>query len=199
MKIIVVGASGTIGSSVVKELSARHEVIKASRTSGDLLCDIESKDSIQKMYEQVKDFDAVISCTGNVHFEDFAAMTDEKYQVGLQSKLMGQVNLVLLGAPLIRDRGSFTLTSGVLSFDPIRSGSSGSMVNAALEGFVKACAIELARGIRINAVSPGLLEESKGAYGSYFQGFEPVPAAKVARAYSKSAEGLQTGKVYDVV
>jgi NAD(P)-dependent dehydrogenase (short-subunit alcohol dehydrogenase family) len=111
---------------------------------------------------------------------------------------MGQVNLVTVGLIFLNLQGSFTLTSGILSHDPIRFGSSASMVNAAIDGFVKSAAIEMPRGIRINAVSPTVLQESMKQYGDYFSGFEPVPAATVALAYCKSVEGAQTGQVYSV-
>ncbi len=72
------------------------------------------------------------------------------------------------------------------------------MVNGALEAFVGAAAIELPRGLRINIVSAGVLQEAMDAYGPYFRGFEPVPARRVALAYSKSVEGAQTGQIYRV-
>lgn len=198
MKIIVLGGKGTIGSAVVKELSSRHEVLVAGRHDADLICDMTSEESIRKMYRKAGDFDALVVTAGSLHFEDFSMMTADKYLIGLNDKLMGQVNLVLIGSKLIRSSGSFTLTSGILSHDPIRTGSSGSMVNAAIDGFVKGAAIELPRQIRINAVSPTVVIESMGIYGDYFHGFEPVSAKRVALAYSKSVEGLQTGHVYCV-
>ena len=118
---------------------------------------------------------------------------------GSKDKLMGQVNLVLVGREFIADGGSFTLTSGVLTHDPIRFGSSASMVNGAIEAFVRAAAIELPRGLRINAVSPGVLLESMPGYGPFFRGHEPVPAARVALAYAKSVEGARTGQVFEVL
>lgn len=198
MRIILIGGHGTIGRAILKELSKRHEVLVACRSKGDLICDITSEDSIEKMYQKAGKFHAVIVAAGSVHFEDFSQMTSAKYQIGLNSKLMGQVNTVLIGDRFIQDKGSFTLTSGILSHDPIRAGTSASMVNAALDGFVKAAAIEMSRGIRINAVSPTILTESKDAYGESFLGFDPVPADRVALAYSKSVEGLQTGQIYRV-
>lgn len=198
MRIIVIGGTGTIGSAVCKELSKRHEVLVASRTKGDLQCDIGSEESIREMFKNAGKFNAVIVTTGNVHFEEFAQMTTAKYQIGLNHKLMGQVNVVLIGRQSIQNKGSFTLTSGILSEDPIKAGSSASMVSAALDGFVKAAAIEMDRGIRINVVSPTVLTESLKEYGPYFYGYEPVPASKAALAYAKSVEGLQTGQVYRV-
>lgn len=198
MKVIVVGGTGTIGSFIVKELAARHEVLAAGHSSGDLRCDIGSEDSIREMFNNAGKFDALVAAAGNVHFEELTHMNSAKYRVGLDHKLMGQVNLVLIGSTFINDGGSFTLTSGILNHDPIRTGSSASMVNGALEGFVTGAAIELPRGIRINVVSPTVLAESLGIYGPYFRGFQSSPGAKVALAYSKSVEGLQTGQIYRV-
>jgi len=123
-------------------------------------------------------------------------MSSEQFKIGLNDKLMGQVNAVLIGQHYIQDKGSFTLTGGILSHDPINAGGSASTVNAALEGFVRAAAIELPRGIRINLVSPTVLKESMSTYESYFRGFVPVDASRAALAYSKSVEGLQTGQIY---
>lgn len=198
MKIIVVGGTGTIGKSIVKELKSRHTVVVVGHAHGDIRINVTNQDDIKKMYESVGEFDALISATGKVHFGDLAEMTESDYQVGLRNKLMGQVNLVLLGCQYINDSGSFTLTSGILSDDPVRYGSSASMVNGALDSFVKSAAIEMPRGIRINVVSPTILLESMKEYAGYFRGFEPVSAARVALAYSKSVEGLQTGQIYRV-
>jgi NAD(P)-dependent dehydrogenase (short-subunit alcohol dehydrogenase family) len=199
MHIIVVGGTGTIGKAVVNELKTRHKVVTAGRKHADVEVDIESPASIEKMYKTVGEFDAVICTAGKVSFAELSAMTPENYAVGLNNKLMGQVNLVLIGSRYINDTGSFTLTSGILSHDPIRAGSSASMVNGALESFVKAAAIELTKGQRINIVSPSILLESMHVYGEWFTGFEPVSAARVALAYCKSACGLQTGQIYTVI
>jgi NAD(P)-dependent dehydrogenase (short-subunit alcohol dehydrogenase family) len=198
MKIIVVGGTGTIGKAVVKELAQRHTVVVAAFKHGDLRVDITDNHSIEQMYQTAGKFDALISTTGNIHFGEFSQMTNENYLVGLHDKLMGQVNLVLVGRKYINDAGSFTLTSGVLSRDPIRFGSSASMVNAAIDGFVRGAAIEMPKSLRINAVSPTVVLESMPVFGEYFHAYEPVPVAKVALAFSKSVEGLQTGQIYQV-
>jgi NAD(P)-dependent dehydrogenase (short-subunit alcohol dehydrogenase family) len=176
----------------------RHEVLVAGRGDEELTCDMTSEDSIRKMYAKAGRFDALVATVGSVHFEDFSKMTAAKYYIGLNDKLMGQVNLVLIGLHFINKPGSFTLTSGILNHDPIREGSSASMVNGAIDGFVKAAAIEMPNQVRINAVSPTVIEEAMDVYAPYFRGFVPVSAAKAALAYSKSVEGLQTGQVYRV-
>ena len=199
MRVLIVGASGIIGRAVMWELGQRHEIVTAGRSSGDLRVDITSPESIQAMYKHAGAVDAVVSATGKVKFAPLEAMTAADYEVGLKDKLMGQVNLVLIGQDFLDDGGSFTLTTGVLDHDPIRQGSSASMVNGAVNAFVLAAAIELQRGQRINAVSPGVIAEAMAGYAPFFRGFEPVPAARAALAYARSVEGAQTGQVYRVL
>ncbi len=199
MRILVVGASGTIGRAVVTELEQRHEVISAGRTTGDVQIDITDRVSIRAAYAEAGPLDAVVSAAGQVKFAPFAEMHSDDYAIGLRDKLMGQVDLVLLGRDVLSDGGSFTLTTGVLDCDPIREGTSASMVNGAVNAFVMAAAIEMPRGLRINSVSPGVIEEAMAAYAPYFRGFEPVPAARAALAYAKSVEGLRTGQVFGVL
>jgi NAD(P)-dependent dehydrogenase (short-subunit alcohol dehydrogenase family) len=199
MRIMVVGASGTIGRAVVAELEERHEIVAAGRSSGDLELDITDGRSIRAAYEKAGTLDAVVSATGTVKFAPFEDMEAADYEIGLEDKLMGQVNLVLIGREFLAEAGSFTLTTGVLDSDPIRQGTSASMVNGAINAFVMAAAIEMPRGQRINAVSPGVIEEAMEAYAPYFRGFEPVPAARAALAYAKSVEGARTGQVYRVL
>lgn len=198
MKIILIGASGTIGKAVTKELEDRHTIITAGRNSGDVKVDICDSKSVEAMYKTTGAIDAVVCVAGNVHFGPLMSMTPDNYFVGLNDKLMGQVNLVMAGLSYLNDNGSFTLTSGILSDDPIRFGSSAAMVNGAINGFVRGAAIELPRGIRINVVSPTILAESMPKFDEYFRGFESVPASRVALAYSKSVEGAQTGRVIRV-
>lgn len=198
MRILIIGGTGTIGQAVASELSARHEIIIATHSQGDIKVDIADIKSIQNMYKKIGKIDAVISTTGKVFFGALDEMDQSLYSIGLNNKLMGQVNLVTLGLNHINDSGSFTLTSGILNRDPIKLGSSAAMVNGAIDGFVKAAAIELPRSIRINAVSPTVLLESMDKYADFFRGFLPVHAKDVALAYSKSVEGAQTGQVYCV-
>ena len=198
MKIIVVGASGTIGKAVCERLGARHEIITVGQSSGDHQLDMGDEAQVKQLFTKVGNFDALIVTAGKVHFGELEAFTAEQWQVGLQNKLMGQVNLVMHGLANLNEGGSFTLTSGILNQDPIRYGASAAMVNGALDSFVKAAAMELPKSARINIVSPTMLQESADKYEAFFRGYKPVPAADVALAYEKSVEGIQTGRVYTV-
>ncbi len=197
-RVLLVGASGTLGRAVAGELAARHDLLGAGRNSGELRLDLTDSDSIRAALAQAGPLDAVVCAAGNVHFAPLLQIGAAGWQVGLDDKLMGQVNLSLLAAEYLRDGGSITLTGGVLADQPIRQGASASLVNGALEAFVRAAAIELPRGLRINLVSPTVLLEAMPAYAPYFRGFEPVPAARAALAYARSVEGAETGKVYRV-
>ena len=198
MKILLIGASGTLGRAIHHNLKARHDVVTAGRSSGDVRVDLTRADSVTAALESVGRVDAIVSAAGHVHFGPLAEMTAEQFNIGLQDKLLGQVQLALVGQRYLNDGGSITLTSGILSTVPIRQGASATAVNAALEGFAMAAAVELPRGLRINVVSPTILTESFEAYGSFFAGFEPVTAARASLAYQRSVEGPQTGQVFRV-
>jgi NAD(P)-dependent dehydrogenase (short-subunit alcohol dehydrogenase family) len=203
LKILLIGASGTIGRAIEKELKLRHTLIHAGRKSREISIDISKPQSIIDAFEKTGKLDAVICAAGDVAFvplSDIQAepLEDSVYTLGLTHKLLGQVNLALAARQALNPGGSITLTSGILSEQPIVAGSSASMVNAAIDAFVRAAAIEMPLGMRINAVSPSILQESMTAYGPFFRGFEAVPAARVALAFSRSVEGQQTGQVYKV-
>ncbi len=198
MKVLLIGANGTIGSAIDRELAPRHDIVRIGRKSGDFQVDISDSNSIRQLFEQTGHFDALICAAGNVNFVPLADMSEKDFALGLQDKLMGQVNLLLIGREFANDGASFTFTSGVINREPIRTGSSAALVNAALDGFVRAAAIELPRGLRVNSVSPTVLQEAMSKYAPYFRGFKPVAASDVALAYAKSVEGLHTGQTYQV-
>lgn len=194
MKIIVIGATGTIGKAVADALAGKHEVVRASR-SGAVKADLEDPASLARLFETVKDVDAVVCCAGSAAFKPLAQLSDGDFQVGLRSKLMGQVNLVRTAMRHLRDGGSITLTSGVLAHEPMPGGAAISLVNAALEGFVTGAAIELPRGLRVNVVSPPWITETLVALK-----MDPkigIPAADCAKAYVAAVEGRDTGKTLD--
>ncbi|SES66875.1 NAD(P)-dependent dehydrogenase, short-chain alcohol dehydrogenase family [Oceanobacillus limi] len=198
MKVLLIGASGTIGKAIANELEKEHEIIRAGRNGADVSVDNTSVESIKNMYQQVGKVDAVVNAAGGANFASVSELTPELNEKGIESKLKGQINLVLLGLDYVNDGGSFTLTTGVMMDDPIPLGSSAAMANGGVKAFVKASSIEMPRGIRINSVSPNIVQESWSRLGKFFAGFDPVPVERVARAYKKSVDGGQTGQNYEV-
>jgi NAD(P)-dependent dehydrogenase (short-subunit alcohol dehydrogenase family) len=197
MKILIIGASGTIGKKVTAYFKDKHEVITAGSKTGDIQLDINSPASIRAFYEKTGAFDALISVTGAGHFGPLSATTPDDFKKGIDIKLMGQINLVLIGQHYINPKGSFTLTSGILSDDPVMHGANLSAVNGALNSFVAAAAIELENGVRINVVSPGVVEDSPGFFDA-FPGHIPVKMDKVVPGYVRSVLGAGTGQVIKI-
>jgi len=194
MKIIIVGASGTMGTFLSNELEKEHEVIRADRHSPDVQVDITSTESIENMYKKVGAFDALICTAGPTHVGPWKNLTDTEFRKGVEGKMMGQINLVLIGQHHINPKGSFTLITGALTHDPQRNFANASAANAAVEGFVRAAAIELENGIRINAVSPTVIEDSP-QYFPFFPGEMPVTMKQLAFGFRKSVFGANTGQV----
>ena len=194
MKIILVGASGTMGSYLTNAFGQEHELIRAGRQGADMQVDITSPGSIEKMYQQTGPFDALISTAGPTYVGPWKNLHHETFRTGIEGKMMGQINLVLIGQHYINPNGSFTLITGALTYEPQKHFANASAANAAVEGFVRAAAIELAPGLRINAVSPSVLESSP-QYFPYFPGEMPTTMQALEYAFRKSVFGAHTGQV----
>jgi NAD(P)-dependent dehydrogenase (short-subunit alcohol dehydrogenase family) len=195
MRIIVVGGTGTIGKPVAEALAKRHEVVRASRHAGDFQVDSASRESLEKFFAAVGPFDALVSAAGSARFKPLQELADEDFQFSLANKLMGQVNLVRAGLRTVRDGGSFTLTSGILGPQPMVGSAAISLVNMGLEGFARAAALEMPRGVRINVVSPPWVTETLAELK--WDDVPGLPAVDVAKAYVESVEGTRNGEVLD--
>lgn len=194
MKIIIVGASGTMGRYLTSAFEKENEIVTAASAGCDVELDITSTTSIESMFKQVGAFDALISTAGPTFVGPWQKLTDKEFRQGVEGKMMGQINLVLIGQHYINPKGSFTLITGALSHDPQRNFANASAANGAVEGFVKAAAIELELGIRINAVSPTVIENSP-QYFPYFPGDIPVTMRQLEFGFRKSLFGANTGQI----
>lgn len=191
MKILVIGHTGTIGAAVARALASRHDVIGATR-SGDPRIDIDDPASIRSVLGSIDDLDAVVCCAGGARFRPLADLADDDLEASIRSKLLGQVNVIRAALDRVRDGGSITVTTGVLSQHPMPGSAAITMVNAGLEGFVRSAALEAPRGVRVNAVSPPWVRETMIAMG-----MDPgpgKPADDVARAYVTAVESERTGE-----
>ena len=200
MKILIIGGAGTIGKKVSAHLAKKHQIVIAGRNSGDVNVDIDDSQSIEAMFDSIGKLDAIVCVAGEAKWGAFDSMTEEDFYVGLRSKLMGQVNLVRIGHKHLNTGGSFTFSTGILADDPVVGTTSPAMVNGGIHSFVKAAALELTNGVRINVVSSGLVEDAVEKYDAYFPGHNPIPMDKVINAYVKSVEGKGNGDtitIYD--
>lgn len=196
MKIVVIGATGTIGSATIKLLRQRHQVIAVSRSSGDHRADLTNKGSLEAALGAIGKVDAIVSAAGSAVFKPLAELTDADFEKSLGDRLMGQVNVVRAGAQHILAGGSITLTSGTLAQEAMAGSAAIGLVNAALEGFGRAAALELQSAqVRVNVVGPPWVRETLVALN-----MEPssgMDADEIAKAYAQSVEGGATGKIID--
>ena len=195
MKILIVGGNGTIGKKVSAHFSEENEVIIAARTNGEVTVDIADSNSIKQLFKQVGKLDAIICIAGEAKWADFDSLTEDDFYIGLKSKLMGQVNLVRIGRKYLNPKGSITLSTGILADDPVVKTASASMVNGAVHSFVQAVALEMENGIRVNAVSLGMVEDAYEKYKGYFPGHNPIPMRKAVKAYERSVMGHGNGQI----
>jgi NAD(P)-dependent dehydrogenase (short-subunit alcohol dehydrogenase family) len=195
MKVVVIGATGTIGKPVADALEKRgHEGVRVSRKSA-VSVDIENAASVRALFDKVRDVDAVVCCSGGAGWGPLSKLTDDDFALSLRYKLMGQVNVVRIARERLKDKGSVTVTSGVLATQPMTGSACVSMVNAGLEGFVRAAALDMPRGIRVNVVSPPWVSETLRA--QKMDESMGTPAASVAKAYVASVEGKGNGEVIE--
>ena len=195
MRIIVVGATGTIGRPLADALAERHEVVRVGHRNGDFQVDATDPGSVERLFRDAGPFDALVSLVGGARLKPVAELTEEDFEFSFRHKLMGQINLVRAGLPHVRDGGSFTLTSGVLSQEPMPGSSAITLVNRGLEGFAFAAALEMPRGVRINVVSPPWVTETLEELG--WDTSIGMPAAQVAPAYVECVEGSRNGETLD--
>ncbi len=195
MKILVIGGNGTIGKPVATQLAKDHKVIIADRSKSEISIDIADSQSIQQGLAKVGKLDAIVCIAGEAKWANFNDLTEDDYYVGLRSKLMGQVNLVRIGKDSLNDGGSITLSTGILADDPVVKTASAAMVNGGIHSFAQAAALEMERGLRLNVVSLGMVEDAYEKYKSYFPGHNPIPLNVVINAYVRSIEGRDNGKV----
>jgi NAD(P)-dependent dehydrogenase (short-subunit alcohol dehydrogenase family) len=194
MKIIIIGATGTMGKHLSSVLEKEHEIVRVGSKSGDFQVDITSPASIKNLFKQVGSFDALICTAGPSYVGPWKTMTDKEFRKGIDGKLMGQVNLVLFGQHYINPKGSFTLITGALTYEPVLNFANASAANGAIEAFVRAAAIEVENGVRINAVSPTVIEDSP-QYFPFFHGDIPVTMKQLEYGFRKSVFGANTGQI----
>ncbi|MBK8503463.1 MAG: short chain dehydrogenase [Saprospiraceae bacterium] len=195
MKILIIGGNGTIGKVVSSHFLKENEILIAGRTRGDVTVDISNSNSIKSMFEKVGKLDAIVNVAGEAKWADFNQLTEDDFYIGLKSKLMGQVNLVRIGQHYLNPKGSITLSTGILADDPVVKTTSAAMVNGAIHSFVKAAALEMENGIRINVVSLGVVEDAYEKYKDLFPGHNPIPMAKVVNGYVRSVMGKINGEI----
>jgi NAD(P)-dependent dehydrogenase (short-subunit alcohol dehydrogenase family) len=198
MRILVVGASGTIGRPLCAALETHHEVIAAGRSGRDVAVDIRSAQSIERMYETIDHVDACICVAESGALDNFEALTEGALLENMRGKFFGQINLVLIGQRYLAEGGSFTLTTGIFADEAWPGVTGGAIISGGLHSFVLSAALELRRGLRINAISPTMVYDSVADYGHFFPGMQPVPMERLIAAYVGCVTARGTGEIIKV-
>lgn len=184
MEILLIGANGTIGKILEPALEKNHEIISAGRNSGDFRIDLSDSNSIEKLFKEIKNIDACICVAGDCYTGDLLSLDEQKINIGIQNKLLGQINLVLIGQKYLNNNGSFTLTSGKMADKPVKNNTAKAIVNGGINSFVLSASLELERGIRINAISPGKVSD--------------IPVEVLINAYFRSINEPINGEIIKV-
>ncbi|WP_244813698.1 short chain dehydrogenase [Caballeronia sp. Lep1P3] len=193
MRVLIVGATGLLGTQIARLLEAEHEIVTASRKGSDVAVDLSDKASIAAMFAQVRKVGAVLCVGGTAKFAPLDTLSDDDYAFSLANKLMGQVNLVRCATGHVDEGGAITLTSGVLAQQPMVGSAAVSIVNAGVEAFARVAALELHGRMRVNVVSPGWVAETLEAMGK--DASQGIAAAEVAKAYKRTIDEAITGQV----
>lgn len=191
MKIIVFGATGKIGSEIVKQLTNEHEVIQVGSRRGDLTADYTDAESVEAIFKQIKEIDAVVvSVGGDSNFKPFHEINEEDFRFANERKLVSQFRIVELAEKYLNQGGSITLTSGFLSHYSNEYSLATGPFNAAIDTYVKQAAPLLQNNLRLNVVSPApVVEPEKVTTGL-------VSASDVANYFVESIQGSSSGTVY---
>ena len=194
-KIVEVGATGKLGKEVVEGLETDYEVNRASRSGPDLKIDAFDFESVSDVFSSIGSFDGLVSCIGTAPFKPFDELSMEDFTSGLSTKCLSQLNLAKAAIPFLTENGSITLTSGIIGDEPILGGAVAAAANGALNMCVSILAAEYAGKLRINIVSPSIIENSVEHYGMLFDGFEPTSKESIIQAYRRTISAPISGRV----
>jgi NAD(P)-dependent dehydrogenase (short-subunit alcohol dehydrogenase family) len=195
-KIVVVGATGTIGKADLLSFSPDIKIVRVGNRYGEYNIDLRSKASIEKLFQDIGVVDGVICAAGSTRFGNALETGISDFIASINNKLLNQINLVQVAARYLKPNGFITLTSGSMSQAPWPDSAPTAMVNAAVEGFVRAAARDLENGIRINAVSPVFIDITAKKMGLPTT-TGTMSQTSAARVYQISMDGDMTGQVID--
>ncbi|MBZ9756359.1 SDR family oxidoreductase [Mesorhizobium sp. ESP6-5] len=203
-RILIVGGGSGMGLALARRcLEAGAEVIIAGRGENRLrqarealgnpaglgmaTVDITREDQVGALFAGIGGLDHIVSTAADIEgaYRLLPELGLEAAQRVVDSKLFGPLLLAKHGAPRLAVAGSMTFVSGIAAYRPAARGSVVAAVNAALEGLVRALAIELAP-LRVNAVSPGWVDTEIWAQ---------VAGDRKADTLAAMAERLPVGRI----
>jgi NAD(P)-dependent dehydrogenase (short-subunit alcohol dehydrogenase family) len=172
-RIILLGASSGLGLATAKAAAAegaKTVIVSANqqRINQALLelpedaegyaVDLTKEENIKGFFDRIGDFDHLVYTAGeNLNLTNISDTEIEKARSFFNLRFWSAFAAVKYGAPHINPGGSINLTSGTANARPGKGWSVASGICGAMEGFVRAMAVELAP-IRVNSVVPGVIK-----------------------------------------
>ncbi|QKC82751.1 SDR family oxidoreductase [Mesorhizobium sp. NZP2077] len=203
-KILIVGGGSGMGLALARRcVEAGAEIVIAGRTQDRLqrareelgnplglaltVVDIAREDQVADLFARIGGLDHIVSTAADIEgaYRLVPEVDLKAAQRAVDSKLFGPLLLAKHGAPRLAAGGSMTFVSGIAAYRPAARGSVVAAVNAALEGLVRALAVELAP-VRVNAVSPGWVDTTIWAQ---------VAGDRKAEMLAAMAERLPVGRI----
>jgi 3-oxoacyl-[acyl-carrier protein] reductase len=179
--VLIVGASSSIGgeiSNLVRSASMRVITTFASTTpdktdgrEDELFLDLRDNGSIDTFAHKLKELapriDIAIFLAGMLPGKSLDAYEFSEIDEVMAVNFNGQAKLIMRMLPLLTAKSRLLLFSSISaqrgSFDPIYAASKGALLS-----LVKSLATALPAGARINAIAPGLIQDS-----AMYQGMSP--------------------------
>lgn len=203
-RVLIAGGSSGMGLALAhRQLAAGNPILIVGRDSARLdqarrdlgespflsirAADITSEREMTELFESSDAFDHIVCTAADVTgaYELLPSLDLEATRRAIESKVIGPILLAKYGAPKLTSGGSLTFTSGIAAYRPMARGTVVATINAALEGLVRALAVELAPR-RVNAVSPGWVDTPI---------WQAVAGEKKAEVLAGMATRLPVGRV----
>ncbi|GAA4044159.1 SDR family oxidoreductase [Arthrobacter methylotrophus] len=165
--VLVIGGTSGIGRAVVEHAAAEGaRVTAAARTTEDVSLpdgvalervDLTSTASVESLFERTGAFDHLVLSAGPGAMGGVRDLSTDEARPFMDTKFWGYYEAVRAAADRIAKDGSITLVGGAASRKHAPGRPMMAAINAALEAFGKANAIDLAP-IRVNVIAPGLVD-----------------------------------------
>jgi uncharacterized protein YbjT (DUF2867 family) len=88
-KIVVFGATGTIGKAVVAGLPPKYEVLKVGNRQGQFKADLADAGSIRNVFQAIGKVDGIVSTAGAARFAPLGKLTDEDFPLQSRQQVDG--------------------------------------------------------------------------------------------------------------
>lgn len=183
-------AAVAAGASVVVASSNRQRVDRAAAALGERaeghVIDLGDEAAVGTLFERLGNFDHLVYSAGDaLQIGRLADTGFDAVRKAFDIRLFGAIAATKHAIPHLRPGGSVVLTGGVASLRPQKGWTAVASICGAMEGFMRALAVELAP-IRVNLVSPGLVKTPL---------WDGMPESQREALYAASGASLPVGRV----